>query len=151
MALKPPRATGRFRVPDTYAVGVSVLLRRGLLVATEVTHVRYSRLRDSFVTDQAQGSADQFTIDSGTEVHAGVQIDVPYSFGPRLRGGLWYDPDHSVHFTPSSTAATPARCSHSARQVRPKVLRRRRSSTPHPPASSWWPTSAHRTRYRGQR
>jgi hypothetical protein len=62
-------------------------------------------LREDFVTDQALGSGfpDLFDLDDGTEIHGGVQYAVPRWPGvPRFRGGVWFDPDHSVQFTPSA-------------------------------------------------
>ncbi len=98
---------GTFRVPDTLAFGASFRPRPPLTLAVEVTHIWYSQLREDFVTDQAAGSgrADSFTIDDGTEVHGGVQYAVPRWPGvPRFRAGAWFDPDHSVHFTPGAGA-----------------------------------------------
>jgi long-chain fatty acid transport protein len=98
-----PEQAGVFRVPDTLAFGASFRSGSSLLAAVEVTHVWYSRLREDFVTDQARASNRQysFTIDDVTEIHGGVQYAVPRWRGiPRFRGGLWFDPDHSVQFTP---------------------------------------------------
>ena len=55
------------------------------------------------MTDQAlsSGHVSSFSIDNGTEIHGGVQYAVPQWRGlPRFRAGAWFDPDHSVHFTP---------------------------------------------------
>src|SRR5262245_40980915 len=96
---------GLFRVPDTLAFGASARIAPTLTVAAEITRVSYSRLREDFVTDQAFGSGrvDLFTVNDATEIHGGVQYVVPRWPGlPRFRGGVWYDPDHSVEFTPSS-------------------------------------------------
>jgi len=97
---------GTFRVPDTLAFGASARLKPPLTIAVDVTRIWYSQLREDFVTDQALGSGrpEAFTIDDGTEIHGGVQYAVPRWPGlPRFRGGVWYDPDHSVHFTPTSS------------------------------------------------
>ena len=96
---------GLFRVPDTLAFGASVRPRPPLTLAVEVTRIWYSRLREDFVTDQAEGSgrASSFSIDDGTEIHGGVQYAVlEWSGLPRFRAGAWFDPDHSVHFTPGA-------------------------------------------------
>jgi long-subunit fatty acid transport protein len=109
-----PARTSVFRVPDTLAFGGSFRVRPPLLAAFEVTYVRYSRLREDFVTDQALavGHADNFTIDDGVEVHGGVQYAVTrWRFIPRFRGGAWFDPDHSVHFTPTGDASFDERLS----------------------------------------
>jgi hypothetical protein len=111
----------RFRVPHTLAVGAS--FRRALrasspstpapqlTIAGEVTFIDYSRLREDFVVDQAQssGRAASFSVDDGIEVHVGAQYAVPaLNWRPRFRVGTWYDPDHSVQFTPSQGATLPA-------------------------------------------
>jgi hypothetical protein len=99
----------RFRVPHTLALGASVRLRPQLTTAVEVTRVVYSRIREDFVIDQAQdvGREADFTIDDGTEVHVGVQYAMPSLKGlPRLRAGSWFDPDHSVRFSPTLAQLT---------------------------------------------
>jgi long-chain fatty acid transport protein len=98
---------GVFRVPNTLAFGASARLTPPLTVAVELTRVWYSRLREDFVTDQALSSGHQagFRIDNGTEIHGGIQYAVRrWRTVPRLRVGAWFDPDHSVHFTPEATA-----------------------------------------------
>ncbi len=100
----PKVQTGTFRVPHTLAFGASFRPRPLLTVSAEVTRLWYSRLREDFVTVQAAptGRVDSFTIDDGTEIHGGVQYTVPRWRGlPRFRGGAWFDPDHSVHYTPA--------------------------------------------------
>jgi hypothetical protein len=98
----------RFRVPHTLAAGASKRTAAGLLFAAEVTRIWYSRLRQDFVTSQAQGEGPSFTIDDSTEVHASVQYPLRRASGPpiRLRVGTWYDPDHSVKFTPAEAPVT---------------------------------------------
>jgi len=104
-----PDVRGRFRVPDTLAAGVSGRIGGSMLATAEVTRVTYSRVRNDFVTDQAIGVGRQasFDLDNAVELHAGFQYlaaSVPLT--PRFRGGVWYDPDHSVHFTPSPQSVT---------------------------------------------
>jgi long-subunit fatty acid transport protein len=103
--------TATFRVPHTFSVGASHRLSPQWLLAAEVTHVWYSRLREDYITSQTADLAPNFSISSGTEVHGGVQYAWRRAQGPpiRFRGGAWYDPDHSVKFTqvivpPTSTA-----------------------------------------------
>jgi hypothetical protein len=107
-----PEREAKFRVPDTFSVGASFQpIKRETLpvlsVAGEITRVRYRRLRNDFVTDQVRfvNRADAFSIDSGTEIHGGVQF-WPTLAAPQIRGGVWYDPDHSVRFTPLASPAT---------------------------------------------
>jgi len=99
----PQMRAGMFRVPDTLAFGASFRPMTPLTLAIEVTQIWYSRLREDFVTDQAlsSGHVSSFNIDNGTEIHGGVQYAVPRWRGlPRFRAGAWFDPDHSVQFTP---------------------------------------------------
>ena len=103
----PQVQAGTFRVPHTLAFGASFRPRPLLTLAVEVTRIWYSRLREDFVTAQAAptGRVDSFTIDDGTEIHGGVQYTVPSWRGvPRFRAGAWFDPDHSVHYTPGAGA-----------------------------------------------
>jgi len=104
-----PDRDGVFRVPDTLAFGVSFRPRPTILVAADITRVSYSRIREDFVTAQAIGVGREasFDLDNGVEVHAGLQyLAASRRFIPRLRVGAWYDPDHSVHFTPSPQSVT---------------------------------------------
>ena len=50
-------------------------------------------------------SADRvanFTIDDAHEVHVGAEYILPVARHPGIRAGFWFDPDHSVHFTPTA-------------------------------------------------
>jgi long-chain fatty acid transport protein len=104
-----PEREGHFRVPHTLAVGASIRPVIALTLAAEITRVQYSGLRRDFVSDQARAvnrEAD-FDIHSGTEIHVGAQYLPTTSYGaPKLRGGLWYDPDHSVRFSASRPATS---------------------------------------------
>ena len=106
---KDSEREGRFRVPHTLAVGASIRPAIALTLAAEITRVQYSRLRRDFVSDQARAvkrEAD-FDIASGTELHFGAQYLPTTSYGaPKFRGGVWYDPDHSVRFRPSMPATS---------------------------------------------
>jgi hypothetical protein len=114
-----PPTDSRFRVPDTLAFGAQTtrFLKDAsgnphtvLTIASEVTWVNYSRLREDFVTDQARSSQriEDFTIDDGVEFHLGVEVTKPeMKFVPRFRGGFWFDPDHSVKFSPIVPSETP--------------------------------------------
>lgn len=92
-----------FRVPHTLSVGASWRHSSSWLYAAEVTRVGYARLKDDFITVQASGQANDFSIDSGTEIHGSVQYAWRRAQGPpvRLRVGAWYDPKHSVQFDPA--------------------------------------------------
>ena len=98
-----PPVTPTFRVPHTLAFGGSYRVQPRLTLTGEVTRVVYSRLREDFITDQANktGRAASFDLSDGTEIHGGVQYALPTLKGrPRLRGGVWVDPDHTIKFTP---------------------------------------------------
>lgn len=100
----PPIPGLRFQVPHTLAAGASLRINSQLVVATELTFLNYARTVDDFVTDQArdQNRGADFSIANGAEVHAGVQYALPrFKLIPRIRGGVWFDPDHSVKFEPS--------------------------------------------------
>lgn len=97
------RKTPTFRVPHTFAAGASFRPQPQLTVAGEITWVGYSRIRTDFIVDQAEktGRTDSFDISNGTEWHVGMQYALPARRGlPRLRAGLWRDPDHTVTFNP---------------------------------------------------
>jgi long-chain fatty acid transport protein len=98
-----------FQAPHTFAVGLSHRPRPSILLAAEVTRIFYERLEDEFVTDQARGAgrANDFHIDSGTEVHLGAQyLAFQWKWAPKFRLGAWYDPNHSVRFRPAATPTT---------------------------------------------
>ena len=105
----PDEREGRFRVPNTLAVGASFRPAAAVTLAAEITRVQYSRLRRDFVTDQASaiGREADFDIPSGTEIHLGAQYLAISAPGvPKFRAGIWYDPDHSVRFSPTVPATT---------------------------------------------
>jgi long-chain fatty acid transport protein len=107
------RSGNQFRVPDALAVGGALEIPRPgrrLLLTGEVTRITYSRLIDDFVGDQVidSGLSGRFAVPDGTEVHLGVQytLEGP-AWLPRLRGGVWSDPDHSTKFIAGPPAQTP--------------------------------------------
>lgn len=113
-ALGEPARDVTFRVPHTLAVGLSHRPRPSILLALEVTRINYARLEDEFVTDQARGAGRaageaSFRIDDGTEVHLGAQyLKLDWRWAPKFRAGVWYDPDHSVHYRPAVAPASKA-------------------------------------------
>ena len=44
---------------------------------------------------------DSFTIDDANEFHLGAEYLVPVKGRPAIRLGIWFDPDHSVHYAPT--------------------------------------------------
>jgi hypothetical protein len=100
------RVLSTFKVPDVFAAGVSATFDRAL-VTVEYTHVFHSQLEREFVEVLAlQGESaprvDRFTIADGNELHAGVEYLLPLPGRPALRGGFWFDPDHSVRYEPTA-------------------------------------------------
>ena len=117
MSGRDPERSYRFRVPDRLWVGASVQPVKSadglpvLTLAADVTRVTYSRLREDFIVDQTSGvgRAQDFLLDDGTELHFGVQYWPTLSHGaPQFRGGVWFDPDHSVKFEAQTAPATPS-------------------------------------------
>ncbi len=104
-----PERSNQFRVPHTFAVGGSVRPLSDptmLVVAAEITRINYARLIDDFVTDQALAVnlTENFFVRDRTEVHVGVQyLPTLNYFAPKLRFGIWRDPDHTVKFTPRTS------------------------------------------------
>jgi long-subunit fatty acid transport protein len=104
----PRTTTATFKVPDTIAVGASALaLNDMLLVTGEYTRVRHSQLRTQYVDvlvgqGESAPRAANFTIADSNEVHVGAEYILPVARHPGIRAGLWYDPDHSVHFAPTA-------------------------------------------------
>lgn len=101
------RSTAEFKVPDTLAVGFSAALGDALLVTTEYTRVFHAQLRSDYVEVLAgQGESrdriNRFTVASAHEVHVGVEYLLPVARRPALRGGFWFDPDHSVRYQPTA-------------------------------------------------
>ena len=99
------RTLSTFKVPDVFAAGVSATFDRAL-VTVEYTRVFHSQLLDEYVTVLArQGESgprvDRFTINDANEFHAGAEYLLPLPGRPALRGGFWFDPDHSVHYEPT--------------------------------------------------
>lgn len=96
-----------FKVPDTLAAGFSVGFGSAFLISTEYTRVFHSQLFSEYVEVLAgQGESrdriDRFTIDDANEFHLGAEYllrQIPAR--PAIRAGVWFDPDHSVHYAPT--------------------------------------------------
>ena len=98
--------TSTFKVPDTFAVGASIVFSSAFLVTTEYTRVFHSQVFDDYVKVHAsQGeSRDRvanYSINDANEFHLGAEYLIPVKGRPAVRLGVWFDPDHSVHFTPT--------------------------------------------------
>jgi long-chain fatty acid transport protein len=96
-----------FKVPDVLAVGASTLWNDVLLLTVEYTRVLHSQLFSEYVDVLAsQGEsgprADRFTINDANEFHVGAEWMLPVRGRPGIRGGAWFDPDHSVRYDPTA-------------------------------------------------
>lgn len=96
-----------FKVPDVLAIGASAPLGARFLLTGEYTRVFHSQLRDGYVDvlinqGESQTRADRFSIDDAGEVHFGAEYLLPVARRPAIRGGVWFDPDHSVHYSPTA-------------------------------------------------
>jgi len=97
----------RFRVPNVAALGLAIEVPRPgrrLLISSEIKRATYSRLMEDFIVDQAVdfGVENNVRIEDGIELRAGVQYTIETAaWLPRLRAGIWSDPDHTVKYTPA--------------------------------------------------
>ena len=80
-----------------------------LLLAFEYSRVQYSSLRRDFVRLQSgqenrpgnPNFFERFEVPDSNEVHFGAEyVFASQRLQPAIRGGIWYDPDHSVHYSP---------------------------------------------------
>jgi long-subunit fatty acid transport protein len=97
-------APGTFHLPDVLGVGVVYRFSESLLVTTEFRRMRYANLADRFVLllsyPQPGPSGANFKADDGNEIHAGAEYTIKNDKARlALRGGAWYDPQHSVYFS----------------------------------------------------
>lgn len=96
-----------FKVPDTLAIGASSYVTQRLLLSGEYTYVRHGQLLDDYVLamvreGETRPRANRFSIANAHEVHAGAEYLLPMKGRPALRAGFWFDPDHSVRYTPTA-------------------------------------------------
>ena len=89
---------GQFNVPDVFGIGLAFRPAPSLRVAVDYNRVLYSSLAEDFVVVFG-GNSEQFSVDDAHELHAGVEYALLNLRRPVfLRGGLWYDPAHSIEF-----------------------------------------------------
>jgi len=106
-------AEERFDVPDVIAAGVRIgpfsSPRATWQVTTEYKRVQNSELRSSYVAsflrvNDPSEKAYAFSIDDSNEFHLGAEYVLSSRrWRPSFRGGLWYDPDHSVQYSSPTT------------------------------------------------
>lgn len=98
---------GTFRTPGVVGVGARLQPWTAWTFSVDYDRVQYSHLTTHFVTFQVDPSVvDRVTIPDGNEVHFGAE----YSFSERasylaLRGGIWFDPNHSIQYTSDGTGS----------------------------------------------
>jgi hypothetical protein len=100
------RTTSEFKVPDVLAVGFSAAPTINFLITTEYARVFHSQLRADYVDvlvnqGESRTRADRFSIDDAGEIHVGAEYLIPIARRPGIRAGVWFEPDHSVHFVPT--------------------------------------------------
>ena len=94
--------------PDHFGVGVGVRVMPNLLIGVDVVRVNYSSLADDFTLvvsfDSPTLSPTMFTVDNVTEFHVGAEYNLMTGKNPVfLRGGLFTNPNHTVHYSATST------------------------------------------------
>jgi len=97
--------SGAFRVPDVFAVGVEWRISPSLRAVADYDYVRYSELKKDFADIQAiaSGRPERLRVDDANEFHGGVEYVFLQAAKPfALRGGLWWDPDHSIRYEATS-------------------------------------------------
>ena len=96
----PVTRDNTFRVPDAAGAGVAVRVARTATFTAEITRVNYKSLLDGYVSSQAGnlGKRENFTVDNATELHAGAEYILSVKASPKLRIGVWHDPDHAVRY-----------------------------------------------------
>ena len=97
--------TGNFRIPDVFGAGVEWRITPQLRVVADYDWVRYSELEEDFANIQAlaSGRPDRLRVDDASEVHGGIEYVFLQAAKPfALRGGAWWDPDHSIRYEPTA-------------------------------------------------
>ncbi|MEW6368236.1 MAG: outer membrane protein transport protein [Acidobacteriota bacterium] len=95
----------KFKVPDTFGVGVSIAPNDRLLMNLDVQRVMYSDLLQDFKVTVGSSRPEDFTIDDATEIHVGAEYVIPYGDSViAVRGGLYTDPDHSMTYNGPNVA-----------------------------------------------
>jgi long-subunit fatty acid transport protein len=97
--------TGQFRTPHVFGLGARVQPMGNFSFSVDYDRVLYSRLKDDYISFQVADSVkSRIDIADGNEVHVGAEyVFTSVAHTPSIRGGLWYDPDHSVHYTSDGT------------------------------------------------
>ena len=88
-----------------FGLGARVQPMGNFSFSVDYDRVLYSRLKDDYISFQVADSVkSRIDIADGNEVHIGAEyVFTSVAHTPSIRGGLWYDPDHSVHYTSDGT------------------------------------------------
>jgi hypothetical protein len=96
--------------PDSYGVGISFRPAEPWTLLVDAVRIEYSDLLDGYqgglnrISFPAED--EEFTVDDGTEVHAGVErIFLAGTTPVALRFGAWSDPDHRIRAEESDGAS----------------------------------------------
>lgn len=93
-----------FDIPDVLGLALSYRFNQAFTVNLDINRVRYSQLtRNISSAFEEDGPSDELLSDlklrDGTEIRLGgeyVFVDMPVPLS--LRGGVWRDPDHTIHY-----------------------------------------------------
>lgn len=91
----------QFKVPDMLSAGVSFHPTDVLVVNFDLDRVYYSQLTGKLnsVFDIPASTLDHLNVPNGTEAHVGAEYTFANVSNPlSLRGGIWYDPRHTIQF-----------------------------------------------------
>ncbi len=94
----PFEAGGQFHVPHVFGVGAVVRPMANGTITVDVTRVEYGRLAEDFVDIFDEEPEGSYFIQDATEVHAGFEYVLPRRIPLALRGGYWFDPEHTLEY-----------------------------------------------------
>ena len=97
---------GQFHVPHMFGVGALFRPMTNGTIAIDVSRIGYSRMTDDFVDLFANATTPDesalFSVDNATEVHLGFEYVFTSQTPVAVRGGYWFDPDHSLEYNGES-------------------------------------------------
>jgi long-subunit fatty acid transport protein len=92
--------TGDFQTPYVVGIGGRFLPRNNWSFSVDYDYVAYSRLKQDYVSFQVPAaSQSRIDVSNGNELHVGTEyVLTNVAHTPAVRGGIWFDPDHTVHY-----------------------------------------------------
>ena len=99
---------GRFHVPHVFGVGGLYRPIDNGTLSVDITHVNYARLTEDFVDIFNNPPQGNYSIDNATEIHAGFEYVITTRVPIALRGGYWFDPEHTLVFSGETTSLSEA-------------------------------------------